>query len=233
MKILALDTTAEGCSVALNVDGQVEEEYQDAPRQHTRLLIPMIRDLMATAGLALQDLDAIAFGRGPGSFTGLRIAAGVVQGLAYGLEKPAIPVSSLAAAALAGGRALGQPCRVAVAFDARMNEVYWGCFEVFPETLTLNPLMPEAVLPPEDAFLPGDGTDRWIGVGDGWRLAESLGPEVRARIVEMFPGTGVRAGDVARLAAHHWAAGETVAAESAVPVYLRDEVAWQKLPARR
>jgi len=232
MKILALDTTAEGCSVALNIDGQVEEDYQDAPRQHTRLLIPMIRDLMATAGLALQDLDAIAFGRGPGSFTGLRIAAGVVQGLAYGLGKPVIPVSSLAAAALAGGRALGRPCRVAVAFDARMNEIYWGCFEVVPDSPELKPVTPEAVLPPAQAGLPDDGTVQWLGVGDGWRLAELMSGDVRARISETLPDIGVRAGDVARLAARSWAAGDTVGAESAVPVYLRDEVAWQKRPAR-
>ncbi|MCW9009004.1 tRNA (adenosine(37)-N6)-threonylcarbamoyltransferase complex dimerization subunit type 1 TsaB, partial [Marinobacter sp.] len=101
MKLLALDTSSEGCSAALWLDGRVTERFEVAPRGHTRLLMPMVRELFAEQGLSPTDLDALAFARGPGSFTGLRIATGVVQGLAWGLDIPVVPVSSLAAVALA------------------------------------------------------------------------------------------------------------------------------------
>lgn len=232
MKILALDTTAEGCSVAVNIDGQVREDYRDAPRQHTRLLIPMIGQLLTANGLRPADLDVIAFGRGPGSFTGLRIAAGVVQGLAYGLERPVIPVSSLAATALAAARRLGRPTKVAVAFDARMGELYWGCFDVNPETGSAYSLGPERVLPPDQIELPGEAGGDWLGAGDGWRQTAAMPAPLRLRVESVLENVGAEAGEIARLAARQWQEGTMVAPEEAVPVYLRDEVAWQKTASR-
>lgn len=126
MKLLALDTSSEGCSAALLVDGEISERFELAPRGHTRLLMPMVRELLAEKNLAPAELDALAFARGPGSFTGVRIATGVVQGLAWGLDIPVVPVSSLEAVALGAIDSMDIPENggIAVAFDARMGELY-------------------------------------------------------------------------------------------------------------
>ena len=127
MKILALDTATEACSAALlSGDGSVYERHDIAPRRHAELILPMVDGILTEAGLGLNDLDAIAFGRGPGAFTGVRIAAGVTQGLALGAGLPVIPVSSLAALAQP---ALGKAAIVLPAIDARMGEVYWAAYE--------------------------------------------------------------------------------------------------------
>ncbi|MCG2579333.1 MAG: tRNA (adenosine(37)-N6)-threonylcarbamoyltransferase complex dimerization subunit type 1 TsaB [Marinobacter sp.] len=231
MKLLALDTSSEGCSAALLVNGSVTERFDLAPRGHTRLLMPMIRELLAEQDLAPMDLDALAFARGPGSFTGLRIATGVIQGLAWGLEIPAIPVSSLATVALGAIETfkVAEGDGVAVAFDARMGEVYWGCFQS-REGLPV-PVGAERVCPPEAVSLPPlDGC--WFGVGQGWQLREQM-PQPLVSAVSQIDDTLVpRARCVARLAHHELAAGGGVSAAEAQPVYVRDEVTWKKLPGR-
>ncbi len=125
--LLALDTATEACSVALLHDGRVLSHYEVIPRMHAQRLLPMIKDLLAEAGVALSAVDGIAFGRGPGAFTGVRIAIGVVQGLAFALERPVLPVSTLAVLAQRALREQGAQ-QVAAAIDARMDEVYWGCY---------------------------------------------------------------------------------------------------------
>lgn len=125
--LLALDTATEACSVALLHDGKVTSHYEVIPRLHAQKLLPMIQQLLADAGTTLQAVDAIAFGRGPGAFTGVRIAIGVVQGLAFALERPVLPVSDLAVLAQRAYREHGVS-QVAAAIDARMDEVYWGCY---------------------------------------------------------------------------------------------------------
>lgn len=250
MKLLAVDTSAAGCSAALWLGdvaaGVTSERFEIAPRGHTRLLMPMVRSLLQEHGLEPADLDAVAFACGPGSFTGLRIATGVVQGLAWGLNIPVIPVSSLAAVAMdaltQAGAAQGQ--RVAVAFDARMGEVYWGCYQLLDDVPVL--LGKERVCAPVALALPAqsstcdvDGiparTDSadWLGAGSGWALSEQMPKAVTSALaalprVELVP----RAACVAQLAAKQFAAGAGVPAEQAQPVYLRDEVTWQKLPGR-
>lgn len=231
MKLLALDTSSEGCSAALLVDDNLVERFDLAPRGHTRLLMPMIRELLVEKELVPADLDALAFACGPGSFTGLRIATGVVQGLAYGLGIPIVPVSSLKAVAedainhwqLVDGDA------VAVAFDARMGEVYWGCYlyrDGQPELMG-----EEQVCAPASVEL-ADGASRWFGAGQGWSLQESF-PDGIAANMECVDETLVpRASRVAEIAARAFRAGEGVPAEQAQPVYIRDEVAWKKLPGR-
>lgn len=231
MKLLALDTSSEGCSAALLVNGNVTERFDLAPRGHTRLLMPMIRELLAEQNLAPADLDALAFARGPGSFTGLRIATGVIQGLAWGLEIPVIPVSSLATVALDAIKQFGvaEGDGLAVAFDARMGEVYWGCFQSRGGLPV--PVASERVCPPESVSLPALG-GCWYGAGQGWHLREQM-PQSLVSAVSQIDDTLVpRASCVARLASHELAAGGGVSAAEAQPVYVRDEVTWKKLPGR-
>lgn len=232
MKLLALDTSSEGCSAALWLDGRVIERFEVAPRGHTRLLMPMVRELCAEQGLPPIDLDALAFARGPGSFTGLRIATGVVQGLAWGLDIPVVPVSSLAAVALAAieTHALQEGDCIAVAFDARMGEVYWGVFRCEAGLPVL--LSEERVCPPDAVTLPPDAGGNWYGAGQGWTLKEQMPGELVERLAAIDDTLLPAAAQVAKLAEQGMSNGQAVPAEQAQPVYIRDEVAWKKLPGR-
>ncbi|RBW50620.1 tRNA (adenosine(37)-N6)-threonylcarbamoyltransferase complex dimerization subunit type 1 TsaB [Marinobacter sp. F3R11] len=231
MKLLALDTSSEGCSAALFVDGEVIEKFEIAPRGHTRLLMPMIRTLLAESGYKPEDLDALAFACGPGSFTGVRIATGVVQGLAWGLDLPVISVSSLETVALGAIETMqvSDGEGVAVAFDARMSELYWACFSNrsgLPELLG-----EERVCPPSGVALVSGIAD-WVGAGQGWVFRGSMPDDVSGRINSVDETLVPRAGWVARLAAVKFNQGLAVPAEQAQPVYVRDEVTWKKLPGR-
>lgn len=231
MKLLALDTSSEGCSAALLVDGEIFERFELAPRGHTRLLMPMVRELLAEQNLVPAELDALAFACGPGSFTGVRIATGVVQGLAWGLDIPVVPVSSLEAVALGAIEALDphENTGIAVAFDARMGELYWGCFASragLPVALGQ-----EQVCPPEAVTLP-TGPERWCGIGPGWQYRAAMPVEVMERVDTIDETLVLRAAWVARLAEIAFDQGRAVPAEQAQPVYIRDEVAWKKLPGR-
>lgn len=219
MIILALETATEACSAALFIDGEVRERFQVAPRGHSELILPMLDELLAEAGIGLDRVDAVAFGRGPGAFTGVRIGVGVAQGITFAADLPAVPVSTLAAVAQGV-----EAARVLVAMDARMNEVYWGAYERNPEGL-VTLVGDERISPPEAVALPVPGD--WFGAGSGWGAY----PEV---LLASCPVTAFdasvlpHAGAVARLGAAAFAAGLAVSPEQALPVYLRDEVAWQK-----
>jgi tRNA threonylcarbamoyladenosine biosynthesis protein TsaB len=217
MKLLALDTATEACSAAVLADGDVLERYELAPRRHAARILPMIEDVLAEAGLAVAQLDAIAVGRGPGAFTGVRIAVGIAQGIAFAADLPVVPVSTLAALALGKVRETGV-AGIAAALDARMGEIYWGAYAVAGETVEL--LGEERVCAPEAVIaLPG----QWFGAGSGWSVYAAV---LSRRLAvgdwqgECYP----RAGDVARLAADPRRRGDWVAAEGALPVYLRNEV---------
>lgn len=223
-RLLALDTSTEACSVAL-LDGEsVDERFIIAPREHMQRLLPMVDELLAAHGLTLHQLDAIAFGRGPGSFTGLRICLGVAQGLAFGAELPLVPISSLAVLAQGARSASGEP--ILAAIDARMDEVYWSWFQRGSDGLVM-PLGPEAVTAPELVAPLANLTETAapVGVGSGFTYAVRLGVQGFARTdAAALP----RAADLARLALPHWQQGLVVPAEEALPVYLRDEVAWKQ-----
>ena len=219
--LLALDTATEACSVALLHEGRVLSHYEVIPRLHAQRLLPMIQTLLAEAGIALTAVDALAFGRGPGAFTGVRIAVGVVQGLAFALERPVLPVSTLATIAQRAHREHGVE-QVAVAIDARMDEVYWGCYRLQQGEMRLAGF--EAVLPPEQASLPRDGTGRWFGAGTGWNYGERLAVKPAALDATLLP----HAEDLLLLASHAWQRGEAVVADQAQPVYLRDNVTTPK-----
>jgi tRNA threonylcarbamoyladenosine biosynthesis protein TsaB len=221
VKLLALDTAGQACSVALLADDEVFERVEATPRRHAAALLPMAEACLAEAGLALGSLDAIAFGRGPGSFTGLRIAASVAQGIAFAARLPVAPVSNLAAGALAAYR-LHRWTRVLVAFDARMGELYAGAFELDDEGLPVV-RFEEALLAPAALGLPGNGG--WHGAGSAFaawpELAGQLGLEAVDAALEPL------ARDLLAPAAAAVRQGRTVSAAEALPVYLREQVAWQ------
>ena len=220
--LLALDTATEACSVALLHEGRLYSHYEVIPRLHAQRLLPMIRDLLAEAGVALTAVDAIAFGRGPGAFTGVRIAIGVVQGLAFALERPVLPVSNLAVLAQRAWREQGVT-QVAAAIDARMDEVYWGCYREAQGEMRLVGV--EVVLAPEAVALPGDATGDWFGAGTGWG---TFGPRMPLATCGQAPDLLPHAQDLLSLARFAWARGEALPADDAQPVYLRDKVATPK-----
>ncbi|TBU96436.1 tRNA (adenosine(37)-N6)-threonylcarbamoyltransferase complex dimerization subunit type 1 TsaB [Phytopseudomonas dryadis] len=222
--LLALDTATEACSVALLHDGKVSSHYEVIPRLHAQRLLPMIKALLEQAGVPLSALDAIAFGRGPGAFTGVRIAIGVVQGLAFALDRPVLPVSNLAVLAQRALREHGAS-QVAAAIDARMDELYWGCYRAEQGEMRLAGV--EAVLAPERAALPHDASGDWFAAGTGWgSFASRIAVPVSGQDGAMLP----HAEDLLSLARFAWARGEALVADLAQPVYLRDQVATPRMP---
>ncbi|WP_394540352.1 tRNA (adenosine(37)-N6)-threonylcarbamoyltransferase complex dimerization subunit type 1 TsaB [Lysobacter enzymogenes] len=225
MKLLAFETSTEACSVALWLDGDVRERFELAPRRHAELSLPWAERLLAEAGVKRRELDAVALGRGPGAFTGVRLAIALAQGVALALDVPVVPVSTLAVLALrAQPLAVGAgPQRVLSAIDARMGEIYTAAFELREgEAFALDR---EAVLAPDAAQLPGDG-EGWLGVGTGFAAADgALRQRLGARFAAIDAGALPHAADLARLAAAAYARGESVAPERIEPAYLRNNVA--------
>jgi len=229
MKILAIDTSGEACSAALLIDAELEQRLEREPRRHGALVLGMMEGLLADSGLGLRQLDALAFGRGPGSFTGVRIAASIVQGAAFGADLPVVPVSTLAAMAQGHLRSTGFP-RILAAFDARMGELYWGSY-LLGSRRVVQPAGAEEVAPPERVLLPEGGG--WHGIGSGWAAhGEVLRGRLGSRLRMVMPDTLCESRDVAVLAAAELAAGRWVTAERALPLYLRDRVTATPKPAR-
>lgn len=223
MKLLALDTAGARCSVALLLDGTLTELDAPAERIQAESVLPMVEQLLAEAGLKLGSLDAIAFGRGPGAFTGLRVATSVAQGLAYGAGLPVLPVSDLAALAAAAVR-LHQVERILACLDARMHEVYWSAYSVREGDIV--PLCEEALSPPAEVSAPSSGP--WFGAGPGWgAYREALTAQV-PQLADMDAGLLPTAGDIARLGERAFRRGDRLPPERALPVYLRDKVATPK-----
>lgn len=225
MRILALDTATEACSCALYVEGTCEELHELAPRRHAELILPMVTQLLETSGLSLSQLDGIAFGRGPGSFTGIRIAAGIAQGFAFGAGVPIIPVSTLMGLAQGGYRAFGEE-KILVAIDARMQQVYWGGYRLATRGV-MTTTIPECVKAPPELPLPGG--PGWYGVGNGWRVYHAaLHCRLRSKIHGWTATLMPHAQDIAVLGAESLAQGGGLAPEKALPIYLRDGVADNK-----
>jgi len=224
--LLALDASSSACSCALWRDGEVLSRFALTPREHTRRLMPMIDDLLAEAGLRPADLDALAYGHGPGSFTGLRIAAGVAQGLAFGLARPLLGVSTLEALALAAHHQL-HVRYVVPALDARMGEIYVAAYHCRDGQLSA--LADAAVMPPERFELPAETRDvDWCGVGSGWTLWASMPMWVQDAMAQHLAEHQPSAEWMVRLAVQAHARGEGQAPHQAAPVYLRNEVAWKR-----
>lgn len=216
MKLLAVETSTELCSVALLRGEDLLVEEALAPNQHAERLEPMVRRLLGRAGLAVAGLDALAFGQGPGSFTGIRIGCGFVQGLAFATGLPVVPVASLLALAEQSGAS-----RVVSALDARMGETYLAAYSRMGGDWSV-------VLPPqlarEGALPPLPGRD-WVATGSGFDAFDWLRGAYASQVATRVESDLPRAGSVARVAARAYLRGEGLPAEQAAPLYLRDKVA--------
>ncbi|MCJ7975815.1 tRNA (adenosine(37)-N6)-threonylcarbamoyltransferase complex dimerization subunit type 1 TsaB [Aeromonas veronii] len=229
LKILAVDTATEACSAALLVGDKLFSRWEEAPRDHTRKILPMVQAVLEDAGISLSDLDAIAFGRGPGSFTGVRIGISVAQGLAFGAGVPLIGISTLAAMAQGAYRLDGAE-QMLTAIDARMNEVYFGRYELIDGRMQLvgdEVVSEPAALVDVRGKLAGPVTCVGTGFETYGETLSGLADELAVSQVR-FPA----AEDMLPLARAAWLTGEAVPVEQATPVYLRDKVTWKKLPGR-
>ena len=226
MKLLALDTSSVACTVAVQIGEQVFKRHDEEPRGHTRLLIPMIRSVLADANVGLSDLDGIVLGNGPGSFIGMRIAASVAQGLAFGADLRIAPVSSLAAVAAEVGAA--GLAHVAVAQDAHMQEVYLGLYEVHDGIVSA--MAPERLQRCEIIAELGD-EDNFVAAGYGWQRFPALLEANRANLQGGAEVLYPHARFLLKLGTAVFERGEAVAAEDVTPAYLRQKVA--EIPHRK
>jgi len=248
MKLLAFETATEACSVALYLDGEVIERFEIAPRLHAEYALPWAEQLLADAGIKRSQLDAIAVSRGPGAFTGVRLAIALAQGIALALHKPVVAVSTLMAIAAAAppplrmqgsskppqaaeGEGLShrsdspsQPSRrILAAIDARMGEVYVGAFERQGDELIA--ISTEVVVAPYKVVLP-DAEGGWHALGTGFSAADNaLQSHLRSQLLSVDATVLPHAADVARLAVAAYARGEALAPERVEPAYLRNNVA--------
>lgn len=217
LKILALDTSTEYCSVALSVDDEIDTRETLAGQRHSELLLPMVDELLAARALRLHDLTGIAFGQGPGSFTGLRITCGVVQGLAFGAGLPVVGIGTLLAMAAGTDAA-----RVVCCVDARVREIYHAAYEKRGnEWHALKE--PSLCAPDAVPELPGRG---WLGCGNGFAVyADVLRARYDGQLSAVEPERFPHAREIARLSRPLFASGRAMSAEHAAPVYLREKVA--------
>ena len=227
MKILALDAATEACSAALQFDGEVIHRFEVAPQQHSQKLLPFVDELLAEAGIKLQQLDGLAYGQGPGSFTGVRIGVAITQGLAFGADLPVVGVSSLATMAQ---QVISENSaeQVVTAIDARMAEIYLGYYRNQNGLATL--MEQERVLKPDEIQPLQQMTAKAFSAGTGWVTY----PEVLSAKFAISDGQVElpNAKFMLPLAEALFSANASTDAEHAQPNYVRDEVSWQKLPGR-
>jgi tRNA threonylcarbamoyladenosine biosynthesis protein TsaB len=223
VKLLALDSATELCSAALWLDGAISAREASRDRSHSELMLPMIAALLGEAGVELTQLDAIAFGRGPGGFTGVRLATSIAQGLGFAAQLPLLPVSDLRALAAQALLQPGAPARVLICQDARMGEVYWGCFERLAQEI--RPLGPEGVAAPGAVALPAAWNDQRVcAAGSGFAAYATAFAALTGGLSAVFADLRPGASEVALLAVQDGLAN-ALPAELAQPVYLRDDVA--------
>lgn len=225
MNILALETSTQQCSAALLTNSGILTQSQMAERAHAEMILPMLESLLTETGLSLNQLDALAFGRGPGSFTGVRVATAVAQGLAFGAQLPIVPVSDLMALAAGAYRVYGAK-KILACMDARMGQVYW-CTYAAEAADDFTACLSETLGVPHSLQL--SDTEEWFGVGSGFNaykgvLEAHLGSALHGQDAALLP----MAQDIALLARQCLTRGQAVSAEAALPVYLRDQVAWPK-----
>lgn len=217
MNILAFDTSTEYLSVALQSQGQIQYRHFHAGQSHSQQILPTIRELLDEAGLDVTDLNAIAFGEGPGSFTGLRIGCGVAQGLAFGADLPVLGISTLQALAQASGHS-----RVIACLDARMGELYHAVYEWTGKSWTT--ILEPGLYKPEE--LPAIEGAAWVGIGNGWSAyGDALLRTYEDQVSEILPELYPEARAMLALALPRLEAGEGLPASEAQPIYIRNRVA--------
>lgn len=218
-KILAFDTATDACSAALFIDDEIIDISHIAPRKHAELLLPMCDDLLARAQVTVTELDAIAFGEGPGSFMGTRIAAGIAQGIAYSADLPVIPISTLATLAQSAVDAGMIANHIAAAWDARMQQLYWGVYSI-KDHLVVNSFADQLSDPQAVAI-----THKALLVGNAWEIYQEQLPAqfLQQHCLHSMP-LYPQACSLAKLAARHFAAGECFDPASVEPLYLRNNI---------
>lgn len=228
MRILAIDTATEACSVALDDNGTVYSRFDVSPQQQSQLVLPMVDAVLKEANLTLSDVDLLAYGRGPGSFTGVRIATGIIQGLALGSDLPVAGISTLAAMAQQSFEEHNQT-RVVSAIDARMSEVYVAAFE--EKAGIMVSIQDEQVCPPEHAKTHVIPAEDFAAVGTGWQAYEVLSEQIvddANTVSVLYPNAKY----MLALALDAYKNNKTTSVDDVEPVYLRDKVTWKKLPGR-
>ena len=217
-KILALDTSTDACSIALLIDNKVSDRFVIMSKQHTKLILPMIDEVLSEAGIGLNQLDALAFGCGPGSFTGVRLAASIIQGFAFAADLPVVSVSTL--------RALAQEVfvefkvsKVLVIQDARMNEVYLGQYQVGDRGV-MQAIEPDSLTKPEEAVVILQ--DYLVGVGSGFEIYSDI--FAKKSEFEIIAKKHIQAKYLVQLASYDFDKNRLITAEHVLPVYLRDKV---------
>lgn len=224
LKILAIETATAGCSVALQCNADTLERFEVAPQRHAELILPMIDSLLSAAGIGLKQLDAIAVGQGPGSFMGVRIAAGVAQGLAFGADLPVIPVSTLQTLAQTTYRQFFHQ-KVIAGWDARMQAIYWGVYSLGDHKL-MTAIKSDALNAPSEVQFPEDPKD-WFLAGNAWQAyRHQLTPMLTSfpGIVDIYP----QAGAMIDIAAVYYQEGKICSPTALEPVYLRDRVTHER-----
>lgn len=216
-RILAVETATRACSVALLWDGECEEELRLTPNRHAEVLVPMTRALLDERGRRYQELDALAYGSGPGSFTGLRIGIAVTQGLAFAAGLPVVPVSSLLALA-----ARVDADQVLAAIDARMRQVYWNVYQRDAGTGVMRAIQEPRVGFPGDVQLPGEG--EWVAAGSGCDAYRDELLRDSTAGVTFVEGVHPHAGEIAHIAGREFEAGNAINARDAAPEYVRNEI---------
>lgn len=222
MKLLAIETSTEACSAALHIDGEVYEHFEITPREHTKRILPMIDSLLADAELKPQQLDALAFSRGPGSFTGVRVSTGIIQGISFGADLPVVPVSTLAAIAQHFFSQNTTNGYAFTAMDARMGEIFWGVYRRHQQGYA-ELVDEEAVTLAENIIFP---KKQGVGIGSGWavyqqQLSDCMGSLLISIDNDILP----RASAIADLGVIGFENNQAVDVENAMPVYLRNKVA--------
>lgn len=235
-KLLAIEAAADGCSVALSVDDTVLSRFEQAPRMHSRVLYPMLDSLFSEAGIKPLDLDAVVFGKGPGSFTGLRIAAATAQGIGFAADLPLIGVSTLQAMA-EQARLDHQPAsvqNVITILDARMNELYFGCYQWNQEQQLMVPLCDDFIAPVAFDDLPVEAEPQnTIGCGNGWSLEDDLSDTIKASVSDTLPQLVPQAEFLLPDARHQWDKQQLLSPEEVELVYLREQSHWKTIKEQK
>jgi tRNA threonylcarbamoyladenosine biosynthesis protein TsaB len=227
IKLLTIDTaTSSAYSVALTIGDATQERFVVAEQKSSDMILPLLQTLLAEAGVTLKQLDAIAFGCGPGSFTGARLAASIVQGLCFGCDLPTIPISTLQALAQGTWREHGAE-RILLALDARMQEIYWAAYELNTNKL-MQPVVKDLLCQPDKIILPNEKEKIWSAAGNAWSVYEqnlkTISEKNKLLLNKIYTEQESHAKDIATLALDKYKKGALLNAAQVLPVYLQEDV---------